>query len=157
MKNSNRKKQPIKKKSHKSERLSAGNWVNKLECNSIVTGQVGRGVGSGKKALGSVAVQAFNELLQVANNSPISNEVVAAYRKHMVQIPKDILTYEDEHQKLLAIELLQRLNAYREQLAKDVRISTTKFHHMQTAIIGCKMIVRDVMGLPRIKEHEKLR
>lgn len=49
-------------------------------------------------------------------------------------------------------QLIERITRYQEQLADDPKVSETKFHHMQLALYGCKMIIRDEFGLPQKME-----
>lgn len=48
--------------------------------------------------------------------------------------------------------LIKLIDEYKEQLYNNKKLSETKFHAMQTALYGVKCIVRDLSGVPRIKE-----
>lgn len=46
-------------------------------------------------------------------------------------------------------KILEHMEKYREMLYESKSVSSTRFNHMQTAIHGCKNIVRDHFGVPR--------
>ena len=48
-------------------------------------------------------------------------------------------------------EVILVLDAYRQVLFDDKKISTTKFGHMQTALHWAKQLIRDCYGAPREK------
>lgn len=50
-------------------------------------------------------------------------------------------------------QLIGWFNDYLNQLYDDKKVSATKFSAMQTAIYGCKCLVRDAFGSPRKKEN----
>lgn len=56
-----------------------------------------------------------------------------------------------------AEQILKAFTNYQRQLAYDSKVSTRKFQDMQTAIVGCKMLVRDLYGLPRQRENAMLK
>jgi hypothetical protein len=43
-------------------------------------------------------------------------------------------------------EIIDKIEAYRKQLADNPKISSTRFSHMQTALHWAKQIVRDCYG-----------
>lgn len=47
------------------------------------------------------------------------------------------------------LEIIGSIEAYRTQLYNDPKVSSTRFHHMQTALHNAKNIVRDLYGVPR--------
>lgn len=57
--------------------------------------------------------------------------------------------------KLTQEEILEHLDLYLGHLADDPKVSETKWHHMKTAIIGCKMIVRGTHGYKKQKTSPK--
>jgi hypothetical protein len=57
--------------------------------------------------------------------------------------------------KVTEKQLIKAFDNYIEQLANNKKVSERKFRDMQTAIYGCKMLVKDAFGSPRTKEAAK--
>jgi hypothetical protein len=48
--------------------------------------------------------------------------------------------------------LIKLIDEYKEQLYNTKTVSATRFSHMQTALFGVKLIVKDLAGIPRKSE-----
>jgi hypothetical protein len=51
--------------------------------------------------------------------------------------------------------LINSLDAYKQQLSRNKKLSDTKFHAMNTAIVGAKMVVNECFRNPKIIEKEE--
>lgn len=54
-------------------------------------------------------------------------------------------------------QLIKAFEGYIQQLHDNPKMTPTKFHQMQTAIVGCMYLVNDLFGSPRKLYNSKVK